>query len=192
MLNYIWVGLLIIGIIVGIINGKIDVIGTALLDSANDAVTFCIGLLGVVTLWCGLMQIFQDAGGINFIARLIRPLIRLLFPETRYNKEAEKHIITNLTANFLGLGNGATPSGIAAVQELEKNNTSKTALKSTCLFLVINSAAIQLVPTTIIALRSAQGAKNPADILIPTWLTSIFSLIVGVLVFYILSSRRRK
>ena len=141
-----------------------------LVDASNDAVTFCIGLLGVVSLWCGLMRIFQDAGGINFISKLISPVIRKLFPETRYNKEAEKHIVTNLTANFLGLGNGATPSGIAAVHELERTNPNTTARKSTCLFLVVNSACLQLVPTTIIALRNSFGAKNPADVLVPIWI----------------------
>lgn len=192
MLNYIWVFLLIIGIVVGAINGKIDAIGDSILQSSSDAVTFCIGLLGIVSLWCGLMQIFQDAGGINFISKVIRPIIKKIFPETKYSKEAEKQIITNLTANFLGLGNGATPSGMAAVKELQRINNKPQASRSICLFLVINSAAFQLVPTTIIALRAAQGARNPADILIPTWLTSIFSLIVGILIFFALDSRRKK
>lgn len=192
MLNYIWVALLIVGLVVGIANGKIDAVGNTLLDASNDAVTFCIGLLGVVSLWCGLMRIFQDAGGINFISKLISPVIRKLFPETRYNKEAEKHIVTNLTANFLGLGNGATPSGIAAVHELERTNPNTTARKSTCLFLVVNSACLQLVPTTIIALRNSFGAKNPADVLVPIWITSVLTLITALLVFFILDGRRKR
>lgn len=192
MLNYIWVLLLITGIVTGAVKGRIDAIGDSILKSSADAVTFCIGLLGIVSLWCGLMQIFQDAGGVTFISKMLRPIIRKMFPETKYSQEAEKQIITNITANFLGLGNGATPSGIAAVKELQRiNNNKKVASRSICLFLVINSAAFQLIPTTIIALRAAQGAENPADILIPTWLTSVLSLIVGVLVFFALYSRRK-
>ena len=192
MLNYIWAFLLIIGIITGAVNGRIQQVADSIIESANDAVMFCIGLLGIVALWCGLMQIFQDAGGIGFVSIIIRPVIRRLFPETRYNPEAEKQIITNITANFLGLGNGATPSGIASVKELQKSNKGPVASRSICVFLVINSAAIQFIPTTVIAMRATQGANNPADILIPTWITSIFSLIVGVMLFYFLSGRKRR
>ncbi len=194
MLNYIWVVLLIIGIIVGAANGRIDAVSDALLGSAGDAVTFCLGLVGVVALWCGLMQIFQDAGAIRALSKILRPLVKKLFPETQKSQEAEKQIITNLTANFLGLGNGATPSGVAAVQELQKNKLDKkekdgkTATKSVCLFLVINSAAVQLIPTTVIAMRAAQGAQNPADILLPTWIVSLGSLIVGIFFYFLFSA----
>ena len=129
MLNYIWVALLIVGLVVGIANGKIDAVGKTLLDASNDAVTFCIGLLGVVSLWCGLMRIFQDAGGINFISKLISPVIRKLFPETRYNKK-QKRYCHKPDSELLGLGNGATPSGIAAVHELERTNPNTTARKA--------------------------------------------------------------
>lgn len=212
MLNYVWVVLLVIGITVGAVNGRMSAVSDALLASAEDAVNFCIGLLGVVALWNGLMQILHDAGAIRALARLCRPLVRKLFPETKQNPEAEKQIITNLTANFLGLGNGATPSGVAAVQALQKSNRptadpspsavsrleengsskSGVASSSVCLFLVINSAAVQLLPTTVIALRAAEGAANPADILLPTWIVSIGSLLVGVLSYRFLSACSKK
>lgn len=192
MLNVIWVVLLIIGILVGIANGKISEINSSLLSSAGNAVQFGIGIMGIICLWCGIMNIASDAGVVNVMAKLLRPVIHLLFPRTRRNKEAEKQVITNLIANFLGLGNGATPSGISAVKELQKSTGSDVAVKDVCLFLVINSAAIQLIPTTVIALRAASGAKNPADILIPTWISSISGCIIAIIIFFLLSIKRKK
>jgi len=192
MLNFIWVVLLIIGILVGIANGRIEEINASLLTSAGSAVTFGIGILGIICLWCGIMNIASDAGAVNFMAKLLRPFIHLLFPRTKKNKEAEKQVMTNLIANFLGLGNGATPSGISAVRELQKSTGGDIAVKDVCLFLVINSAAIQLIPTTVIALRAASGAKNPADILVPTWISSMVGCIIAITIFLLLSIKTKK
>ena len=198
MLNYIWVILLVTGISVGIANGRAAEIGEAIVNAANDAVVFCLGMVGIVAFWCGLIQILQDAGGVDRAARILRPMIRILFPETKHDPEAERQVITNITANFFGLGNGATPSGIAAVRQLQKTavdlrrvEKKEVASKSVCLFLVINSASVQLIPTTVIALRAAQGARNPADILIPTWIVSVISLLAGILVFKGYSTLRK-
>lgn len=185
MLDIIWVVLLIAGIIAGIAGGRIDEIGKVIITSAGEAVEFCIGILGAVALWCGLMNILNESGFINFLAVLLRPVIRRMFPETEFNKDAERFIITNIAANFMGLGNGATPSGIMAVSALQDCAVGdKTcATKSVCLFLVINSAAFQLVPTTIIAMRAQAGSVSPAAVMIPIWIVSAISLAVGILSF---------
>ena len=114
MLNIIWALLLIIGFIVGIINGRISEVAQSIMTSADDAVKFSIGLLGIVALWCGIFQIFEDSGGVRAASRMLRPLITKLFPGTVGNEKAQSSILTNITANFFGLGNGATPSGIEA------------------------------------------------------------------------------
>ena len=181
MLNIIWALLLIIGFIVGIINGRISEVAQSIMTSADDAVKFSIGLLGIVALWCGFIQIFEDSGGVRAASRMLRPLITKLFPGTVGNEKAQSSILTNITANFFGLGNGATPSGIEAVGEMKNN------LKDVSLFLVINSAGLQLIPSTVIAIRSELGATNPADILLPTWIVSLISMTSALILYFIYS-----
>lgn len=186
MLNYIWIGMLISGIVIGCANGRFSEIETALLEGGGNAVTFAIGILGITAFWCGLLEILREAGVINFFEKIFRPLAFRLFPETRKNREAGTQIITNLTANFFGLGNGATPSGMAAVKELQKGTTGSCAGRSVCLFLVINSAAFQLIPTTVIAVRAAAGSTEASWVIVPTWIASAISLLIGVGVFWFL------
>ncbi|MDR0287242.1 MAG: nucleoside recognition protein [Clostridiales bacterium] len=190
MLNVIWILLLVSGIVISIITGKIDTIGTALINSANDAVKFSISIAGIMALWCGLMSIANDAGIVDILAKICRPVIRILCPETKKSPEAEKQVITNITANFLGLGNGATPSGIKAVKELQDaGGGGETATVGVCMFLVLNSTALQLIPTTVIALRAAAGSTNAMDIMLPTWIATFISSIVAILTYFLLNLR---
>lgn len=186
MLNAIWVGMLVTGIVIGCANGRFGEIESALLESGGNAITFAIGILGITAFWCGLLEILREAGVIQFFGKIFRPIVFRLFPETKKNREAETQIITNLTANFFGLGNGATPSGIAAVKELQKGRNPSCAGKSVCLFLVINSAALQLIPTTVIAVRAAAGSTEASRIIVPTWIASLVSLFIGIGVFLFL------
>lgn len=179
MLNVIWAILMIIGIVSAFMLNKTDILMDTIVSSANDAVTFSIGLIGTVALWCGLIKILEDAGIVEWLCRKLKPVITKIFPSTRQNQKAQKAIITNISANFLGLGNGATPSGMEAVSEMG-NNT-----RDVCLFLVINSAAIQLLPSTVIAMRAEAGSTNPTDILLPTWIVSVISLLSAVAIFAI-------
>ena len=186
MLNYIWAGMLIFGIGYGCYNGKLAEVGSALLGSGGQAVTFAIGLIGVTAFWCGLLEVLNQAGGIRFFARLLRRPIWRFFPESRQNPAVGKQILTNLTANFFGLGNGATPSGIAAVRELKNAapaDRQAVAGRSMCLFLVINSAAFELMPTTILAMRTAAGSAQPFAVIIPIWIASSAALITGISVY---------
>lgn len=181
MLNIIWALLFIIGIIAGIANGRIAEVAQSIMSSADDAVKFALGLLGIVALWCGIIQILEDAGGVRAASKLLRPLINKVFPGTVGNEKAQSSIITNITANFFGLGNGATPSGIEAVNAMQNN------IKDVCLFLVINSAGIQLIPSTVIAMRSELGSVSPADILLPTWIVSAVSLLSALIIYVVYS-----
>lgn len=188
MLNYIWVGLLLIGFIVGVINGRIDEVTKAAMDSAQSAVMVCIGLLGVMCLWTGLMKVAEKSGLVTGIGRLVRPILRFLFPDIPKDHPALGAIVMNLVANFLGLGNAATPLGIKAMNELQKlNKDKKTATDPMCMFLVLNTAAIQLIPANIIALRSSEGSKKPAEIMVCIWIASICATIMGIIAAKLLS-----
>ena len=194
MLNYIWAGMLIFGIGYGCYNGRLQEIGNALLESGGQAVTFSIGIIGVTAFWCGILEILNQAGGISFFSRILRRPIHRFFPESRHNPEAGKQIITNLTANFFGLGNGATPSGIAAVRELQKTQTNhkEIASRSICLFLVVNSAAFQLMPTTVLAVRTASGSTEAFDVIIPIWIASLAAFVTGIAVYFICQKIKKK
>lgn len=191
MLNVIWSVLLAVGILCAVATGKGEEIAGVIVSSANDAVTFGIGLIGVCAFWCGMIKVLEAAGGLNFLQRLLRPLIGRIFPSSRKDPEAQQHILTNLTADFLGLGNGATPSGIEAVRRLSAlDGNGAKASRDVCLFLVINSAALQLMPTTVIAMRAQLGSLQAADILVPTWLTSLGSMLIAILVYRLLAGGR--
>lgn len=181
MLNYIWIGLLLIGFVAGIFNGRIDQVTKAAMDSAQSAVMVCIGLLGVMCLWTGLMKIAEKSGLVTIIGRFVRPVLGFLFPGIPKDHPALGAIVMNLVANFLGLGNAATPLGIKAMNELQSlNKDKKTATDSMCMFLVLNTAAIQLVPASIIALRTSEGSKKPAEIIVCIWIASVCATIMGI------------
>jgi len=182
MLNYIWVGMLLTGIVVGIISGRVDTVTQAAVSSAGKAVELCIGLLGIMCLWTGLMEIAQRSGMVEAISRGLKPILRFLLPKVPPKHPAMGAVVMNLTANFLGLGNAATPLGIKAMKELQKlNNKKDTSTDAMCMFLVLNTSAIQLIPSTIIALRSAAGSKNPAEIIGTIWVASAIGTAAGVI-----------
>jgi len=192
MLNYIWIALLGAGILFGIANGRADAIGEAIISSCGDAVEFCIGIAGITAFWCGIMEILNQAGVIHFVSRLLKPVIKKFFPETVNNEKAGEYIVTNISANLFGLGNGATPSGIGAVTELQKEYIKSgkavdesIASDSVGLFLVINSTAFQLIPSTVMAILASSGSAYSSKIILPVWIVSILSLISGVVTFYI-------
>lgn len=182
MLNYIWVAMLIAGIIVGIINGRVDEITKAIVDSSQNAIELSIGLLGVMCLWTGLMGVAEKSGIIKIIAKILRPIIKFLFPEIPKNHPAAGAIVMNLVANFFGMGNAATPLGIKAMNELQKLNKYKdTSTNSMSTFLVLNTCCIQFIPATIIAVRTAAGSSNPTEIIGTIWVATICSTIVGII-----------
>ena len=176
---------MIISLSYAIFTGNAEQIMEDIIESADSAVQFALGLVGVVSFWCGIIKILEDAGVVKCFLKVFRPIIIRIFPSAQENQKAQKAIVTNITANFLGLGNGATPSGIEAVGELRNN------VRDVCLFLVINSAGIQLIPSTVIAMRAEMGADVPADILLPTWIVSVVSLISAIVIFFLFNKLKR-
>lgn len=181
MLNYIWAGMILISVLCGAVTGRMPQVANAAVSGAADAVQLILSIGGMIVLWNGLMGIGERAGLIKVFAKAISPLLRLLFPDTYQDKKAMGAISMNMAANFLGLGNAATPLGIRAVGELKRlSGGSTTASRSMSMFILINTASIQFVPTTVAALRSAKGSLSPFDILPAVWLTSICALLVGI------------
>lgn len=182
MLNYVWSIFIIGSIIYGIGFGNIEGLNNAILNGAQDAVTTAIALLGSMCLWNGVMSIAEKTTFIKLIAKLIAPLIRILFPELKGEKKIQEQISMNMVANILGLGNAATPLGLKAMELLQKHNKNKKELSdSMVMLIVINTASIQLIPTTVIAIRSSLGSKNPTNIIFPVWVATIVAAIVGVI-----------
>lgn len=189
MLNYIWFLLIIFGIIAGIIFGRGDQVTNSVVYSSKEAINLCINLAGIICLWSGLMKIAEKSGLVKKISIVIRPLARILFPKIPDKHPAISAILLNYTANFLGLGNAATPFGLKAMKELQTLNSKKdTATDEMSMFIVLNTSAIQLIPATIIAVRMSAGAFNPADITVTVWTASICATIIGVLSVKILSA----
>ncbi len=181
MMGYIWGGMILTAFFFGIINGETEAVAQSVLTGCESAVTLALGLLGLMCFWSGLLEVAKRAGLTEKLARLIRPLTKILFPRLAPDSPAVTAMVMNMTANFLGLSNAATPLGLAAMRELEKINPEKgTATDEMCMFVVINTASITLVPTTIIALRSAAESADPFGIVAPVWICSIVSVTVGV------------
>lgn len=182
MLNYIWVAMLIAGIIVGIINGRIDEVTKAIVDSSQNAIELSIGLLGVMCLWTGLMGVAEKSGIIRIIAKVLSPVIKFLFPEIPKNHPAAGAIVMNLVANFFGMGNAATPLGIKAMNELQDLNKCKdTSTDAMSTFLVLNTCCIQFIPATIIAVRAAAGSSNPTEIIGTIWVATVCATVIGII-----------
>lgn len=177
MLNYLWAGMILVGIVFGAFNGRMQDITNAALDSSKEAVTLCITMIGVMAFWTGIMEIASKAGIIRMASRKMRPLVRFLFPGMPEGHKAEEHITTNFIANFLGLGWAATPAGLRAMEELGRLEDDRRAGRAPgparkkgvagnemCTFLIINISSLQLIPMNVIAYRSQYGSVNPAAI----------------------------
>ena len=181
MMNYIWAGMMLISIIFAAVTGRINEVTSAAFTGASDAVTLVISLTGVMCLWTGLMKIAQESGLTRIIRRVLSPLTRFLFPNIPTNSSAMEAISMNMTANLLGMANAATPLGLAAMRELKKDCPhTGIASHDMCMFAVINTASLQLIPATIIAMRQSAGSANPSWVILPVWLCSICALTVAV------------
>ena len=179
MLNYIWFGMMFIGVIVGILTGNIDAVTQAAIDMAKTAVEIAIGLIGIMALWLGTMKIAEESGLIRIIARAIRPITIRLFPEVPEDHPAIGSIILNMAANLLGLGNAATPLGLKAMEELQELNPEKdTATNAMCTFLAINTSSVQLIlPATVVALMGAAANQIFITTILATGLSTIAAII---------------
>lgn len=188
MMNYIFALAVIFSFVTAIFTGNASSLSEGILEGAQNAVSIGIKLLGAMALWNGITEIMTESGLHKKIEKLLTPVMKLLFP-TYQGTAAGEAICSNITANLLGLGNAATPLGIEAMRRIKAQSGSPFADNETVRFVVINSASLTLIPTTIAALRRLSGSTAPFSILIPVWFTGILSLTVGLIFEKILSKR---
>jgi len=183
MLNYIWFGLMAIAVVVAAINGTADAVTRGAVESASTAVQIAIGLIGIMTLWLGIMRVAEAAGLISLLGRALRPLLRLLFPEVPAGHPAAGAIVLATAANMLGLANAATPLGIKAMEELQTLNPDKdTASNPMVTFLAMTTSSVQLIPATMIGVLVASGSREPTAIIAPSIVATFVSTIAAVTV----------
>ena len=182
MLNYLWGFMIIIGVIYGAFTGNVQAVADGAIECAKDAITLCITMLGVMSLWTGLMEIAEKSGLIMTCTKKIRPVMHWMFPDVPCEHESMKHMTTNVIANILGLGWAATPAGIKAMKEMAVLNENKNiASCDMCTFLVINISSIQLIPVNIIAYRSQYKSPDPTAILFPSIIATTISTLAAVI-----------
>ena len=178
-MTWIWMIMAASACVFGVIGGKMDAVSAAALEGAQSAVTLTVSMAGALCLWSGVMKIMERAGILKRLVRLLRRPLSRLFPQAGSGRALEP-IAANVSANLMGLGNAATPAGIKAAKMLMKSSPDGTATDELCLFVVMNTASLQLLPTTAASLRAAAGAAAPFDIVPAVWITSAVSLACGI------------
>lgn len=181
MLNKIWPAFIIISVVYAILSGNVDKASNGIFDSASSAVELTITFFGTICLWNGVMEIAKQTSLMQKLTKCLKPFIHFLFPEMKQNHQAEEEISMNVVANLLGLGNAATPLGLKAMKTMQKDNKQKDTLtNSMAMFIVINTASLQLIPTNVIAIRSSLGSSEPSGIILQVWIATIIAAIVGI------------
>lgn len=180
MMGFVWVAMLALSVFSAVLSGRLGGLTAAAMDGAAAAVTLCVSLAGALCLWSGVAKVMERAGLTERLGRLARPLFRRLFPQAGRDPVALGYLTGNLSANLLGLGNAATPMGIAAVRRMQALSHSAEATDEMCLLIVMNTASVQLLPTTVATVRASLGAQSPFGILPAVWLTSILSVSAGI------------
>jgi len=182
MLNYIWFGLMAIALVVAAFNGTADAVSKAAVESAKTAVEIAIGLVGIMTLWLGVMRVAEEGGLVSLLGRALRPVLRWLFPEVPADHPAAGAIVFSIAANMLGLNNAATPLGIKAMEELQTLNDDKdTASNAMVTLMALNTSGVQLIPATMIGVLAAAGSKNPTAIISASILATAIGTSAAVL-----------
>ena len=180
LFNLILVLIVVFSLVFGALNGTLPLLSTAVINGAADAVSLCVSLCGMICLWCGIMELMKQAGLSEKLSRLLRPLLKRLYPTAAKDADTMDALSANVSANLLGLGNAATPAGIKAAIGLKRLSGLSSASDELCLLVVMNTASIQLLPTTVASLRATLGAAFPLDILPAVWLSSLLSVSAGI------------
>lgn len=192
MVNIIWAGLILIAIIYSLLTGEIDTINSGILTHATSGVDLILEMMPLIVLWTGIMKIAEKSGLLQVFARALNPLLRRLFPSLPKDHLALGYIASNIGANMLGLGSAATPFGLKAMDELQKDNPKKdTATEAMITFLVLNTGGVTLIPTTVIALRLMHGSANPTEIIITSILATAVSSASGLILDYFIRRRNK-
>lgn len=178
-MSIIWAGMVAVSVLCGLATGRMDAVAAGALEGAAAAVELCLSMTGVLCLWMGVMEIMRRSGLSEKLARLLRPVLKRLYPDFARDREVMDTVAANVSANLLGLGNAATPLGMEAARLMSKKSPG-VASDSLCMLVVCNTASIQLIPTTVASVRAAAGCAAPFDILPAVWLASAISVTVGV------------
>ena len=182
MINYIWFFLIFSGVVVGLFNGNGEIISNAIVNSCDNTVEFMIQLTGIMCFWCGVMKVAERSGFTKKLSKLLTPILRLIFKNSAKNEKVIGAIVMNLTANMMGLSNAATPFGIKAMEQMDRINLKKDiASNDMVMFLVLNAACIQFIPTTVISIRAASNSINPGIIILPAFISTLTAALVGII-----------
>lgn len=185
-MNVIWIILIAVSVVTAVCTGRLEEFTKSIFDGAKTAVEVSLYLLGIVTLWLGITKIIEDSGLIHRIAHIFRPLITRLFKTIPDDHPAISSITLNMLANFFGLGNAATPLGIKAMQDLQTLNEGKDTLSfEMMLFIVVNTASIQLVPFSVVGILAAFGSINPSAIVLPTICATVLSAVIALCILFL-------
>lgn len=190
MLNKIWPAFIILSFVYAIFNGNIEEFNNSIFTSCAQTVDLILKLFGTMCLWNGLMKIVQETSLIKKLTKFISPLMKFLFPTMKKEDKEYKEITINIIANLLGIGNAATPLGLKAMQTMQEKNPQKDRITdSMAMFIVLNTASIQLIPSTVIAVRASLGSVNPSQIIVPVWIATIAADVAGIIASKILMKR---
>ena len=192
VMSWIFTGMVAVAVVFAILSGQGSQLATAIPEGAQAGVTLAVSLAGSVCLWSGVGKLMEKAGFTAFLSRLLRPFLHRIFPSTRTDKKLAGVLSANICANFLGLGNAATPMGIQAAQRMASKRTDGIAGDELCRLIVLNTASIQLIPATVAAVRSSLNCKTPFDILPAVWVTSLCSAALGLCAAWLLGRLQRK
>ena len=193
MLNIVWPIFIIISFSYAIFSGNLESLNSSIFKSTEDAINLTLSLLGTICLWNGVMQIASKTSIIDKLVKSLNPIIKILFPEIKNNEKIKKEISMNMIANILGLGNAATPLGLKAMKSMQRENKNKNVLSdSMMVFIVINTASIQIIPTTVIAIRNSLSSNNPTSIVFPVWIATICAAVAAILATKLLIKLTKK
>lgn len=190
ILAYIWTCAILLSLAVGVINGNTGLLAAAAMEGAQSGITVTLSMAGALCLWSGIGEVMEKSGANRLLVRLFRPLLGRIFPAAANDGEAMGYLSGNFTANLLGLGNAATPLGIRAVQRLKILSGQETATDEMCRLIIMNTASIQLIPSTVAAVRASLGSAAPFDILPAVWLTSLLSVSTGLFCGWLFAGRK--
>lgn len=187
MLNKIWPVFIIISILYAIYAGNLEALNNSIFESTEDTIKITITLIGTMCLWNGIMKIASNLTLIEKLSKILNPLINFLFPDLKKSKRIKKEISMNMIANILGLGNAATPLGLKAMESMQKENSEKDKLSNSMMtFILINTASIQIIPTTVLAIRKSLNSADSTCILVPIWFATICAATCGIIVVKLL------
>lgn len=180
MLNILWPIFIIISIVYAIFSGNIENLNNSIFESTESAVSLTLTLLGMTCLWSGIMEIASKTKIIEYLSKFLRPITKILF--FNIDEKSYNNAVMNIIANILGLGNAATPLGLKTMKELQKENKNKEKLSDNMMMLIVlNTASLQIIPTTVIAIRSSLGSTNPTKIIFPVWISTVCAAIIGII-----------